>query len=97
LGADISVPTLEGDESLTIPSGTQPGKVLRMRGKGIPRLNRSSRGDQLVILSVEVPRTLDSEQREIMERLAESLGTEVRPRERGFFDTLKNIFGGLTD
>ena len=97
LGADISVPTLEGDETLTIPSGTQPGKVLRMRGKGIPRLNRNSRGDQLVILSVEIPRTLDSEQREIMERLAESLGTEVRPRERGFFDSLKNIFGGLTD
>ncbi len=97
LGADISVPTLEGDETLTIPSGTQPGKILRLRGKGVPRLNRSSRGDQLVILSVEIPRTLDSEQREIMERLAESLGTEVRPRERGLFDTLKNIFGGLTD
>ena len=97
LGADITVPTLEGDETVTIPSGTQPGKILRLRGKGIPRLNRSSRGDQLVILSVEIPRTLDSEQREIMERLAESLGTEVRPRERGFFDSLKNIFGGLTD
>jgi molecular chaperone DnaJ len=97
LGADISVPTLEGDETLTIPSGTQPGKILRLRGKGIPRLNRNSRGDQLVILSVEIPRTLDSEQREIMERLAESLGTEVRPREHGFFDTLKNIFGGLID
>jgi molecular chaperone DnaJ len=97
LGADITVPTLEGDETVTIPSGTQPGKILRLRGKGIPRLNRSSRGDQLVILSVEIPRTLDSEQREIMERLAESLGTEVRPRERGFLDTLKNIFGGLID
>ena len=97
LGADITVPTLEGDETLTISSGTQPGKILRLRGKGIPRLNRSGRGDQLVILSVEIPRTLEPEQREIMERLAESLGTEVRPQERGIFDTLRDILGGLTD
>jgi molecular chaperone DnaJ len=82
----------------------KPHRFFRRRNDDIllelainPRLNRSSRGDQLVILSVEIPRTLDSEQREIMERLAETLGTEVRPRERGFFDTLKNIFGGLTD
>lgn len=97
LGADITVPTLEGDETMTIPPGTQPGKILRLRGKGIPQLNRSGRGDQLVILSVDIPRSLDSEQREIMERLADTLGTEVRPQERGFFDTLRDILGGLTD
>ena len=97
LGADITVPTLEGDETLTVSAGTQPGKIMRLRGKGIPRLNRSGRGDQLVILSVEIPLTLDSEQREIMESLAESLGTEVRPQERGFFETLRDILGGVTD
>jgi len=95
LGADITVPTLEGDETLTVPSGTQPGKVMRLRGKGIPRLNRNGRGDQLVILSVEIPRSLDTDQREIMESLAESLGTEVRPQEQGFFDTLRDILGGF--
>lgn len=97
LGADVSVPTLDGEESLSIPSGTQPGKVLRMRGKGIQRLNRNGRGDQLVLISVDVPRDLSSEQRELFEQLAESLGTEVHPHERSFLDTLKDLIGGLTD
>lgn len=97
LGADVSVPTLDGDETLRIPSGTQPGKVLRMRGKGIPRLNRNGRGDQLVLISIEVPRDISQEQRELFEALAESLGTEVHPQERSFLDALKDLLGGLAD
>jgi molecular chaperone DnaJ len=97
LGADVKVPTLEGEETLSIPPGTQPGKVLKLRGQGIPRLNRTGRGDELVVISVEIPHRVTSEQREHLEKLAESLGTEVKPQERSFLDNLKDILGGLAD
>jgi molecular chaperone DnaJ len=94
LGADVEVPTVDGAETLRIPSGSQPGKVLRMRSKGIPHLRGSSRGDQLVVLNVEVPSRLTPEQRKLFEQLAVSLGSDVRPQERGFFDWLKETLGG---
>jgi molecular chaperone DnaJ len=97
LGADIKVPTLDGEETLNIPPGTQPGKVIKMRGKGIPHLNRNGHGDQLVVVSVDIPRSLDSQQRELLERLAETLGTEVKVQERSFLDSLKDLLGGLAD
>lgn len=94
LGAEISVPTLDGDETLRIPAGTQPGKVLRLKNKGIPRLRRSGRGDQLIIIGVSIPRSLEARQRELLEELAETLGTEAIPQERSFIDSLKDLFGG---
>lgn len=94
LGADIKVPTLDGDDKLHIPAGTQPGKIFHMRGKGVPHLRRSGRGDQLVIVNVEVPTKLNKEQRELMEKLAETLGTQVKPKEKGFIDWLNDAFGG---
>ena len=94
LGADIKVPTIDGDENLKIPAGTQPGKIFHMRGKGVPHLRRSGRGNQLVIVNVEVPSKLTKEQRELMEKLAETLGTTVQPREKGFIDWLNDAFGG---
>jgi len=94
LGADVEVPTVDGPAILSIPSGTQPGKVLRMRGKGVPYLRSDRRGDQLVVLNVEVPKKLDAEQRDLMEKLAESLGSEVHPQERSFLDSLRDFFGG---
>ena len=94
LGADIKVPTLDGDDNLKIPAGTQPGKIFHMRGKGVPHLRRSGRGDQLVIVNVEVPTKLNKEQRELMEKLAETLGTTVKPKEKGFIDWLNDAFGG---
>lgn len=97
LGAQVAVPTLEGEEILTIPVGTQPGKVLRLKGMGVPYLKRNGRGDQLVLISVEIPTSLTAEQRKLLEQLAETLGTEVRPQERGFLDLLKDMFGGLID
>ncbi len=97
LGADVEVPTVDGEETLAIPPGTQPGKVFRMRGKGVPRLQRNGRGDQVVIVSVGIPTRLTSEQRELFESLAESLGTEVRLQERGFLDRVREILGGLAD
>ncbi len=94
LGADIKVPTLDGDDKLHIPAGTQPGKVFHMRGKGVPYLRRNGRGDQLVIVNVEVPTKLSKDQRELMEKLAETLGTTVRPKEKGFLDWLNETLGG---
>ena len=94
LGADVEIPTVDGPEKLKIPAGIQPGKVLRLRGKGVPRLRGSGRGDQLVIVNVEVPKTLTAEQRQLFEQLAHSLGSEVRPAERSFLDWLKETLGG---
>jgi molecular chaperone DnaJ len=94
LGAEIKVPTIDGDEKLHIPAGTQPGKVFHMRGKGVPHLRRSGRGDQLVIINVETPSKLTKEQKELFEKLAESLGTSVKPQEKGFLDWLNERLGG---
>jgi molecular chaperone DnaJ len=94
LGAEIEVPTLDGNEKLKIPAGTQPGRVFTLKGKGVPYLRRKDRGDQLVIVNVEVPAKLTKEQRELFEKLAKSLGTTVKPREKGFLDWLNETFGG---
>lgn len=94
LGAEVEIPTVDGPTKLKIPAGTQPGKVLTLRSKGIPHLRGNGRGDQKVIVNVEVPTRLSNEQRELFEQLAKSLGSEVRPQERSFFDWLKDTLGG---
>ena len=95
LGADIEVPTIDGDEKLSIPAGTQPGKVFTMKGKGVPHVrNKNHRGNQKVIVNVDIPKKLSKEQRELFEKLAESLGTTVKPQEKGFIDWLNDAFGG---
>jgi molecular chaperone DnaJ len=93
LGSEITVPTVDGDEKLMIPAGTQPGKVITMRGKGVPSVRGTGRGDQHVVVNVEVPTRLNADQRKLFEELAKSLGTEVRPQERGFFDKIKEVLG----
>ena len=93
LGAEVQVDTVDGPTVLKIPAGTQPGKILRLRNKGVPRLRSSGRGDQLVVINVEIPNRLTVEQHELFEQLAESLGSDVRPRERGFLDWLKDTIG----
>ena len=95
LGAEIDVPTIDGDEKLSIPAGTQPGKVFTMKGKGVPHVrSKNHRGNQKVIVNVAVPTKLTKEQRELFEKLAESLGTTVKPQEKGFIDWLNEAFGG---
>jgi molecular chaperone DnaJ len=94
LGADVDVPTVDGLAKLKIPSGIQPGKVLRLRGKGVPRLRGNGRGDQLVVVNVVIPKQLTSEQRQLFEQLASSLGSEVHPAERGILDWLREALGG---
>ncbi len=95
LGAEVSVPTLDGEDKLKIPAGTQPGKIFRIKGKGVPHVrNRSQRGDQIVIVNVEIPAKLTKEQRELFEKLAQSLETSVKPQEKGFLEWLNEAFGG---
>jgi molecular chaperone DnaJ len=92
LGDEIEVPTLDGSEKLAIPAGTQTGESFRLRGKGIPYLRGGGRGDQLVTVYVVTPKKLTSEQQELFEELAKTLGKEVIPQgEKGFFDRLKDV------
>ncbi len=92
LGTEVEVPTLEGKVKMRIPEGTQPGKILRLRGKGVPSLNGAGRGDQLVRVFVEVPTKLTGRQRELLEQFAEETGTEASPVTKGFLDKLRDLF-----
>ena len=94
LGAEIEVPTLDGKEKIKVSAGTQPGKVFTLKNQGVPHLRSSGRGDQYVMVNVEIPTRLTSEQRQLMEQMAATLGSEVKPEEKGFFDLLKEVFGG---
>jgi molecular chaperone DnaJ len=73
LGTTLSVPTLDGDEQIEVPAGTQPGTVVTLKSRGMPTLGRARRGDQRVVLNVVVPRNLQPEQRELLEQLENSL------------------------
>jgi molecular chaperone DnaJ len=92
LGAEIDVPTLDGKMKVKIAAGTQSGSVVRLKGKGVPDLRGSGRGDELVRVSVETPRKLTSRQRELLEEFARTSGEEVNPLSKGFFDKVKEMF-----
>ena len=93
LGAEIEVPTLEGKVKMRVPEGTQNGKVLRLRGKGLPSLHSSNRGDQLVHIFVETPSKLSERSRNLLEEFAEETGADVSPVTKGFIDKLRDLFG----
>jgi len=94
LGDLVTVPTLDGDEELTIPAGTQTGEVFRLKARGVPYLRRPGRGDQMVVVTVNVPRKLTAEQRELFEQLGATLGKEIiAQREKGFMDRVKDALG----
>jgi molecular chaperone DnaJ len=76
LGARVTVPTLDGEEEVEIEPGTQPGTVITLRGKGMPSLRRGRRGDQRVVVNVMIPRKLNAEQRDLLERFSATLGDE---------------------
>lgn len=92
LGDEINVPTLNGDVKLRIPPGTQPGRVFRLKEKGVPVLQRSERGSQLVTINVQVPTSLTDQQEALLQQLGKTMGTEVKIQERSFFDKLKDAF-----
>ena len=84
LGADIQIPTLEGKETYTIPEGTQHGTAFTLRGRGIPYVNSKSRGDLIFAVSVETPKGLSSEQKELLRKFADSLGEKNNTKKSGF-------------
>ena len=88
LGAEIEVPTLDGKVKLTIPEGTQPDAVFRMRGKGIPYLRGSGRGDQFVTIRLAVPKNLTSAQKELLRQFAATTG-ESDTLKSGLFNKKK--------
>lgn len=93
LGAKIDVPTLDGKVKMTVPPGTQSGKVFRLRSKGIPHLHSQQRGDQHVRVIVETPTELSAKQRELLEKFAEESGEETHPQSKSFFAKVKELFG----
>jgi molecular chaperone DnaJ len=92
LGASLTIETLDGDEQLVLPPGTQPGRMFRLRGRGMPTLRGRGRGDLLVRVDVEVPERLRAEEAELLRKLAELRGEEVAPPDEGFFSRLKSAF-----
>jgi len=94
LGDEITIPTLDGDVKLRIPPGTQPGRVFRLKEKGVPILQRTERGNQLVTVNVQIPNSLTDEQEELLKTLGKTMGTEVKIQERSFFEKLKDAFSG---
>lgn len=94
LGTSVEVPTLEGRAKIKIEPGTQAGKVLRLKGKGMPRLNAYSRGDLLVNINVWTPQTLSSEEKKILEKFRDSPHFKPAPGkgDKGFFERMKEYF-----
>lgn len=90
LGADIQIPTLEGQVSYTIPEGTQNGTQFTLRGKGIPYVNSKSRGDLIFAVSIETPRGLTETQKELLRKFAESLGEKNNSKKESFLKKLFN-------
>lgn len=89
LGAEITVPTLDGQQALQIPEGTQTGSVFRIKGKGMPILGGRGRGDLFVTVTVVTPTNLTKEQRRLFEELAK---LESKDQNESVFDRVRNIF-----
>ncbi len=92
LGCEIDVPTLEGKARLKIPAGTQPGKVFTLRGKGIASLSTGRRGEEYVVINVQIPKNLSKKQKELLEEFAEISGEEVSHPSKNLFSRVKEIF-----
>ena len=91
LGAEITVPTIDGDVRYTIPEGTQSGTKFRLRGKGVKLLRRDARGDQYVTVNVEVPKKLSKRQKDLLQEFDNSLDEKNHSKRESFFDKLKQL------
>jgi molecular chaperone DnaJ len=91
LGADIMVKTLDGEEKLKVPMGTQTGTVFRLKGKGMPQLGGRGKGDLFVSVSLITPTSLTREQRRLLEQLAEVENKDLE--DKGLVDKVRDIFG----
>ena len=91
LGTDITVPTVNGTEKIKVPSGMQAGSVFHLRGKGVPRLQRSGRGDMYVLVTVTTPTNLSGEQKKLLKELAKTLPPDAVPQEKGLIDRVREV------
>lgn len=94
LGTSVSVPTINGQVKIKIPEGTQPGKIFRLKGKGLPSVQSYGHGDELIYVNVWTPRTLSKEEKDLMEQLRQSPNFNPQPgkKDKGFFDRMKDYF-----
>ena len=90
LGAKVEIPTLRGKVDMSVPAGTQSGKVFRLRGQGLPRLEGRGRGDQLVRVFVEVPKKLTDEQKKLLQQFDEL--EDERTGKKSFFERITDHF-----
>jgi molecular chaperone DnaJ len=93
LGTEIQVPTLEGEQTLRVPEGTQSGTTLRVRGKGVPVLNGHGKGDLFVEVRLQTPGKLSKRQREILQELEGMNRVENKPVRKTLLGKVKDIFG----
>lgn len=96
LGTSVDIPTVDGKVKIKIEAGTQAGKILRLRGKGLPSVNGYGTGDQLIQVNVWTPQKLSSEEKEVLQKLKTSEHFQPQPGkgEKGFFDRMKEFFQG---
>lgn len=92
LGAELTVPTLDGKVSYSIHEGTQVGDIFKLKGKGIPHLRGKGRGDQYIKVNIEVPKNLSSRQKELLKEFDETAVDKNYQKRKGFFDKLKDMF-----
>ena len=94
LGVSAEVPTIDGKAKIKIEPGTQSGKLLRLKGKGIPEVNSYHRGDEIIHVNVWTPKALNTEERAILEKLRESPNFKPQPgkNDKSFFDKMKEYF-----
>ena len=90
LGAEVNVPTLDGDTKLNIPAGTQPGEIFTLKGnKGITRLNGMGKGDEHVRVIVDIPKNISNEQKELLKEFDKTYTPPKNGGKEGFFDKFK--------
>lgn len=92
LGAEIEVPGIDGAISLKIPEGTQSGRELRVRGRGVPHLNEKGSGDLVAKVLVQIPKKLSRAQRELVAKLAETMNVDNKPTAPGLIEKMKDLF-----
>ena len=94
LGSSIVIPTIEGKARIKVTPGTQGGKVLRLKGKGLPDINSYGRGDLLVNINVWTPRNLSKDEKQILEKLSKSENFKPKPtsKDKSFFDRMREYF-----
>ena len=92
LGDELEVPTIDGSVKYSMPAGTQTGTVFRLKGKGIQRINSSSRGDQYVKVNVQIPKKVSDKQADLLKKFAEENGETVNASKKKLGQKIEDFF-----